>query len=285
MTKVQSQVLENIEDLTGYSWIGRKAEISEFASIPYKSVLSLLIPRTYPLIEVFGYLNPRVTRLARLSPHLFQLSTYLLICVITFLPTLRTSYASPGTLTDQDLTRLLILGPLAIVVLLPQTFTPRTLSKISVPLLSLSLVLTLISLVLLFTKILPSEPILIFAVLASYLFGLSLGLTLSPMSTAVVEYYIIKSERVHRLIHEAESVRKVFEKPAAPASTSKESSSSPKSSSTKKRHKGGRKGTHVKFSDFIGEDDMMPQPSEEALEAQEESAEQMHNQQQESIRD
>jgi len=34
MTKVQSQVLENIEDLTGYSWVGRKAEISEFASIP-----------------------------------------------------------------------------------------------------------------------------------------------------------------------------------------------------------------------------------------------------------
>ena len=243
-----------------------------------------MIPRTYPLIEVFGYLNPRVTRLARLSPHLFQLSTYLLVCVITFLPTLRTSYASPGTLSDQDLTRLLILGPLAIVLLLPQTFTPRTISKISVPLLSLSLLLTLISLVLLFTKILSSEPILIFAVLASYLFGLSLGLTLAPITKTLVEYYIIKSDRVIRLIHEAESVRKVFEKPA-PASTSKESSSSPMNSSTKKRHKGGRKGTHVKFSDFIGEEDMMPQPSEEALEGQEESTEQMHNQQQESIRD
>ena len=91
MTKVQSQVLENIEDLTGYSWVGRKTEISEFASLPYKSVLSLLIPRTYPLIEVFGYLNPRVNRVARLSPHLIQLSTYLLVCVISFLPTLRTS--------------------------------------------------------------------------------------------------------------------------------------------------------------------------------------------------
>jgi len=223
MTKVQSQVLEKIEDLTGYSWLGRKAEISEFASIPHKSVLSLLIPRTYPLIEVFGYLNPRVTRLARLSPHLFQLSTYLLVCVLTFLPTLRTSFGKMGTLSDQDLTKILTLGPLAILVLLPQTFTPRTLRKISAPLLSLSLLLTLTSLVLLFAQLLLAERILIFAVLASYLFGLSLGLTLAPLTKAMVEYYIIQSDRVHRLRKEVESVRKVFyEKPAA-AGASKES--------------------------------------------------------------
>ena len=284
MTKVQSQVLESIEDLTGYSWFGRKAEISEFATLPHKSVLSLLIPRTYPLIDVFGYLNPRVTRLARLSPHLFQLSTYLLVCVITFLPTLRNSYASPGTLTDQDLTKILILGPIATLILLPAHLNPRTLSKLSATLLSLSLLVTLTSLVLLHTKILPSEPILVFAVLASNLFGLSLGLTLAPLTKALVEYYITNSERVHRLRTEVESVRKVFEKPSAP-STSKESSSSPMSSSAKKRNKGGRKGTHVKFSDFLGEEDMMPQPSEEALEVQEGIDEQVHNQQQESIRD
>lgn len=211
MTKVQSQVLEKIEDLTGYSWLGRKAEISEFASIPHKSVLSLLIPRTYPLIEVFGYLNPRVTRIARLSPHLFQLSTYLLVCVVAFLPTLRTSFAKTGTLSDQDLTKILTLGPLAILVLLPQTtFTPRTLRNISVPLLSLSLLLTLTSLALLFTQLLLTEPILIFAVLASYLFGLSLGLPLAPLTKALVGYYIIHSDRVHRLRKEVESVRKVF---------------------------------------------------------------------------
>lgn len=218
MTKVQSQVLEKIEDLTGYSWLGRKAEISEFASIPHKSVLSLLIPRTYPLIEVFGYLNPRVTRIARLSPHLFQLSTYLLVCVLAFLPALRTSFGKTGTLSDQELTKILALGPLALLVLLPQTtFTPRTLRKISLPLLSLSLLLTLTSLALLFTQLLLTEPILIFAVLASYFFGLSLGLPLAPLTKALVEYYIIHSDRVHRLRIEVESVRKVFcfEKPPA----------------------------------------------------------------------
>jgi hypothetical protein len=216
MTKVQSQVLYKIEDLTGYSWLGRKAEISEFASIPHKSLLSLLIPRTYPLIEVFGYLNPRVTRLSRLSPHLFQLSTYLLLCVLAFLPTSDTK--SAGTLTDQDLTKLLTLGPLALLVLLPQTtLTPRTLSKISLPLLCLSVLLTLTSLALLLTQVLMGEPILIFAVLAAYLYGLSLGLTLSPVAKACVEYYIMQSDRVERLRKEVESVRKVFcvEKPGA----------------------------------------------------------------------
>ena len=87
-----------------------------------------------------------------------------------------------------------------------------------------------------------------------------------------------------RLMNEAESVRKVFEKPAAKGA-SKESCSSPKSSSAKKRQNRGKKGTLVKFSDFIGEEDMMPQPSQEALEVQEESRDQVHNQQQESIRD
>ena len=225
MTKVQSQVLYKIEDLTGYSWLGRKAEISEFASIPHKSLLSLLIPRTYPLIEVFGYLNPRVTRLSRLSPHLFQLSTYLLLCVLAFLPTSDTK--SAGTLTDQDLTKLLTLGPLALLVLLPQTtLTPRTLSKISLPLLCLSVLITLTSLALLLTQVLMGEPILIFAVLAAYLYGLSLGLTLAPVAKACAEYYIMQSDRVERLRKEVESVRKVFsiEKPGA-ASASKESSS------------------------------------------------------------
>jgi hypothetical protein len=220
MTKVQSQVLEKIEDLTGYSWLGRKSEISEFASIPHKSLLSLLIPRTYPLIEVLGYLNPRVTRLSRLSPHLFQLSTYLLLCVLAFLPTLRTSDAKTGTLTDQDLTKLLTIGPLALLVLLPQTtLTPRTLSKISLPLLCLSVLITLTSLALLLTQVLVGEPILIFAVLAAYLYGLSIGLTLSPVAKACAEYYIVQSDRVERLRKEVESVRKVFcvEKPGAAA--------------------------------------------------------------------
>jgi len=57
------------------------------------------------------------------------------------------------------------------------------------------------------------------------------------------------------------------------------------SSSAKKRHNRGRKATHVKFSDFVAEEDMRPQPSMEALEGQEESLEQAHNKQEDSIRD
>jgi hypothetical protein len=57
------------------------------------------------------------------------------------------------------------------------------------------------------------------------------------------------------------------------------------SSTAKKRQNRGRKATHVKFSDFVAEEDMRPQPSMEALEGQEEGIEQAQIQQEESIRD
>jgi hypothetical protein len=57
------------------------------------------------------------------------------------------------------------------------------------------------------------------------------------------------------------------------------------SSTAKKRQNRGRKATHVKFSDFVAEEDMRPQPSMEALEGQEEGIEQAQIQHEESIRD
>ena len=218
---------------------------------------------------------------------MLQLSSYLLLCVVIFLPYLRTT-SSPDVLSNDDMSRVLSLSVGAILLFVPVTHKQggeegtSSLKTLLPILLTISAIFCFLSFGLLFSSIL-KQPIVIFGVLASYLLGLALGLSLSPILKIMVEL-VIKSDRVKLIQTEAALVRKLVydtNNGLLPSPrelpNNKEKTPSPKIRSSYSSAKQRRsKRSTVKFADLIGPDCMEPQPSEENLEEHTEGHKNQH---------